>query len=249
MHGEGCISFFSIGFILQAGLQLLAIVHCAKTGRPRFWIWIIIIGGLLGTLAYFLVEGMPDWREIKRQFKGPARRRRIAALRAMVRDNPSAGNYEELGELLVVQKRWAEAREAFDRAITARADSLDPFYWRGVAAFEMKDDAAAINDFQYVVKIDPKYDYSRAQCLLARSLARAGRTSEAMAAFDRLVETSSASESQVSAAEFYAANGRAAEARELIEAVLARQPTMPSYQKRRDRPWLRMARKLRRKIA
>jgi len=249
--GPGCLlaSFLSLGFIIQIALQLIAIIHCAKSGRDRFWIWIIIIGGLLGTAAYFVVEGLPEWRDIKRSFKGPARRKRIAALRVLVRDNPSAGNYEELGELLVHQKRWAEARDAFDRAITARADSPDPFYWRGVAAFEMGDDTAAINDFQYVVKIDPKYDYSRAQCLLARALARSGKTAEAMAAFDRLLEASSASESQVSAAEFYAANGRAAEARQIVEGLLARRATMPSYQKRRDRPWLNLARKLDRRLA
>ncbi|HEV7238396.1 MAG TPA: tetratricopeptide repeat protein [Thermoanaerobaculia bacterium] len=242
------MELLSIGFVLQLALQLIAIVHCAKQGRARFWIWIIIIGGLLGTLAYFLVEGLPDWREVQRSFKGPARRKRIAALRAIVRDNPSAGNYEELGALLVEQKKWSEARDAFDRSIAARADSLDTFYWRGVSAFEMGDYAAAIPDYQHVVKIDPKYDYSRAQCLLARALARTGRTDEAMAAFDRLVASSSASESQVSAAEFYAANGHEASARELVESVLARRATMPSYQRRRDRAWLSMAKKLGRKL-
>jgi hypothetical protein len=69
-----------------------------------------------------------------------------------------------------------------------------------------------------------------------------------MAAFDRLVASSSASESQVSAAEFYAANGHEAAARELVESVLARRATMPSYQRRRDRAWLSMAKKLGRRL-
>lgn len=155
--------------------------------RDRFWIWIIIIGGVIGAFAYFVVEGMPDWQDLKRSMKGPARRKRIAALRAMVLDNPSAGNYEELGELLMQQKKWAEARDAFDRSIAARADSLHAFYWRGAVAFELGDDEAALRDFQYVVKTDPKHDYSRAQCLLARALARSGRTAEAMSAFERLI--------------------------------------------------------------
>ena len=240
----GCIGsvlgFFSFGFIIQ----IIAIVHWARRGRDRIWIWIIIFGGVIGALAYFLVEGLPDWEDTKRSFKGPARRKRITALRALVRDNPSAGNYEELGELLVEQKNWSDARAAFDKAIASRTDLLDPFYWRGVAAFEMGDDAAAIPDLQYVVKTDPKYAYSRAQCLLARALARSGRKEEAMAAFDRLVDSSTAAESCVTAAEFYAANGREAQARELIESILARRATMPSYQKRRDRKWLWQARRL-----
>lgn len=236
--------FFGWGFVLQ----LIAVVHCAKTGRDRFWIWIIIIGGLIGALAYFLVEGMPDWNALMRSFKGPARRRRIIALRAMIRDNPSAGNYEQLGELLVQQEKWGEARDAFDRAIASRSDLLDTFYWRGVCAFHLGDHAAAITDLQYVVARDPKYDYSRARCLLARALARSGRVDEAMTTFDLLVESTTASESLVAAAEFYAANGRAETARELVEAVLSRRETMPSYQKRRDRPAFRAARKLVRRL-
>ena len=42
-----------------------------------------------------------------------------------------------------------------------RGDLLDTFYWRGVSAFELGDDAAAIRDLQYVVEREPKYDYSR----------------------------------------------------------------------------------------
>ena len=231
---------FGYGFIFQ----IIAIVHWARRGRDRIWIWIIIFGGVIGALAYFLVEGLPDWDDMKRSFRGPARRKRIAALRAMVRDNPSAGNYEELGELFVEQKNWSEARAAFDRAIASRSDLLDTFYWRGVAAFEMGDYAAAIPDLQHVVSKEPKYDYSRAQSLLARALARSGRTAEAMAAFDRLVASSTSAESLVTAAEFYAANGRASEARELTDSILSRKATMPAYQRRRDRKWLWMARRL-----
>lgn len=235
---------FGYGFILQ----ILAIAHWAKRGRDRFWIWIIIIGGAVGALAYFIVEGLPDWQDMKRSFTGPARRRRIAMLRAMILDNPSAGNYEQLGELLVQQKKWAEARDAYDKAIAARSDSLDSFYWRGVAAFECGDDEAALRDLQYVVQSQPKYDYCRAQTLLARALARSGRTGEAMNAFERLTGITTAAEVLVSAAEFFAANGREDDARTLVDGILARRPTMPAYQKRRDRAYLRRASRLARKL-
>lgn len=244
-RGRPFLSYlFGYGFIFQ----ILAVVHWAKRGRDRFWIWIIIIGGFIGALAYFVVEGLPDWQDLKRSLKGPARRKRIATLRAMILDNPSAGNYEELGDLLIQQKRWEEARNAFDKAIAARPDSLDSFYWRGVAAFEVGDDEAALKDLQYVVKIQPKYDYSKAQCLVARALARSGRTAEAEVAFDRLTEITTSAPSLVSAAEFFAANGRVGEARELVEAIVARKATMPAYQKRRDRTALRKAARLARKL-
>ncbi len=235
--------FFGYGFILQ----IAAIVHWARKRPDTFWIWIIIIGGPIGAIAYFVVEG--DLSGIGQTLKRPSRRKRIATLRVLVRDNPSAGNYEDLGELLLEERRYAEARDAFDHALASRTDSIHPFYFRGIAAFELGDTDAAIRDFQRVVDADPRHDYSRAMCLLARAHARAGHTAEAAALFDKLVASSTASESLCGAAEFYLEQGRRAEAKELVESILARRLTMPAFQKRRDRQWLRKAKQLQRKMA
>ena len=246
MHSPSLLqSVLGYGFILQ----IAAVVHWARRRPAFFWLWIILIGGAIGALAYFLVEGMPDFDHLRTSLKGPSRRKRIAALRAIVRENPAPGNYEELGELLLEEKKYSEARQAFDRALSSRADAVHPFYFRGVASFELGDFDAAIRDLQHVVDVDPKHDYSRAMSLLARALARSGRTAEAGATFDRLVAMSTASESLCTAAEFYIDQGRIAEARELIESILARRVTMPDYQRRRDQPWLRKAKQLERKVA
>jgi hypothetical protein len=228
-------------------LQIAAIVHWSRKRPETFWLFIIIFLGAPGALAYFLVEGI-DYRSVNRSLHGPSRRRRIHELQALIRDNPSAGNYEELGELLLTERRYAEARAAFDAALAQRTDSIDPFYRRGMAEFELGDYAAAIADLERVVKEQPKYDYSRARCVLAQSLARAGRTAEAETAFDTLVASTTSAEATVSAAEFYAERGRTREARELAETLLARRATMPAYQKRRDRVFLRRATKLLRRL-
>jgi hypothetical protein len=49
------IDLLSVGILLQA----IAIVHFARR-RPARWLWIIIIGGGLGALAYILLEVVPD---------------------------------------------------------------------------------------------------------------------------------------------------------------------------------------------
>ncbi len=233
---------FGYGIILQ----IAAIIHWSRRRTDTFWIWIIIIGGWIGALAYFVAES--DFSGVTRTLKRPSRRKRISMLRAVVRDNPSAGNYEELGELLLEEKKYAEARAAFDHALESRTDSIHPFYFRGITAFELGDDDAAIRDFQHVVNADPKHDYSRAMCLLARAHSRAGHTQEATTLFDKLVSSSTAPESLCAAAEFYLEQGRRGEAKEIVDSILARRLTMPAYQKRRDRTWLRKAKQLQRRM-
>jgi hypothetical protein len=246
--GSSIGHLFGYGFIFQVA----AVIHWSRKRPEAFWLFIIIIGGIIGALAYFLIEGLPDFRNVQKTLRGPSRRKRIHLLRAMVIENPSAGNYEELGELLLEEKRFREARDAFDRALSVRSDSIDPFYRRGIAEFELRDDEAAVTDLRRVTAADWKYDFSRAACLLGQALARLGRTEEAMAVFDRIAQSATGAEPLVSAAEFFAGHGRPADALEIASGIAMRDATMPAYQKRRDRVWLRQAwalqRSLRKKV-
>jgi len=236
--------FFGYGFILQ----VIALVHFIRRRPENFWLWIIIFFGGLGAAVYIAMEVVPDLGLMSQSMKGFSRRKRIKMLEAMILDNPSAGNYEELGDLLLEEKRYAQARECFDHALGSRTDHVDPFYRRGICAFELGDASAALSDFERVIKTDPKYDFSRAQLFYARSLAAAGRNDDATPAFERLLNATSSTEALLCTAEFFAAQKRTQEAKELLERVLARRATMPAYQQRRERPWLRRAKALLRSI-
>src|SRR5260370_39760642 len=93
-------------------------------------------------------------------------RTRIAIL-----DNPSAGNYEELGLLHLDDGNFSRARACYYKAISARTDSPDPFYRRGIAEVELEDFSAAVPDLERAVAADPKYDFYRAPALLAHAYA------------------------------------------------------------------------------
>jgi len=243
-HGSWIGHTVGYGFLFQAA----ALIHWWRKRPEGFWLWIIIIGGIIGALAYFLIEGLPDLANVQRTLRGPSRRKRIHALRALVIQNPSAGNYEELGELLLDDRHYREAKDAFDRALSARTDSIDPFYRRGIAEFQLRDDEAAVTDLRRVTSADWKYDFSKAACLLGQALARLNRTEEAMTVFDKLVQTATGAEPLVAAAEFFADHGRQAEALEIATGIAMRDATMPRYQKRRDRVWLRKARGIERRL-
>jgi len=80
-------------------LQIVALVHFVKRRPETYWFYIILFGGLIGASAYLLVEVAPDARLLGGVFQGFGRRSRMQKLETEILDNPSAGNYEELGEL------------------------------------------------------------------------------------------------------------------------------------------------------
>jgi hypothetical protein len=232
--------FFQYGIILQA----LAIVHFARRRPDTFWLWVIIIGGGVGALVYILVEVIPDAGLLRTTFQVFPRRRHIKQLQAAILDNPSIGNYEELGDLYLEDKKYAQARECYDKVIAARADSSDAYYRRALAALELNDFSAAVADLEIVVGRDPKYDYQRAAGLLAHGLGKTGHPDRALALFEDVTRLSTLSETQYNYAALLAEQGRSAEAREWADKILRKKPTMPNYLRRRERPWFRKAKAL-----
>ena len=198
----------------------------------------------MGAIIYLLVEAAPDLSLVGQSFKVFPRRKRISELEAAIRDNPSAGNFEELGGLYMDDGNIARARAAFDKAIAARADTPDPFYRRGVCAILLGDAAAALPDLERVVSKDPDYDFQRAAGLLAHAYAQTGQKEKAEALFRQVTTTSTLSETYLNFAELLASEGRNAEAREWAQKVLDKKPAMPSYQRRRERPWFRRAKEM-----
>ena len=229
--------FYPYGIVLQA----LAIVHFARRRPDTYWLWIILIGGGLGALAYIALEVVPDAGLLRSSFQVFPRRRHIKQLQAAIVDNPSIGNYEELGDLLLEDGKYAEARACHDKVIAARADSIDSYYRRALASLALDDPAAAVADLERVVDRDPKYDYQRAAGLLADALGRTGQPDRGLALFASVTELSTLSETQYNYACLLAAQNRPAEAREWAQKILRKKPTMPAYLRRRERSWFRKA--------
>jgi hypothetical protein len=219
----------------------LAIIHFIRRRPDTYWLYIILFLGPLGAGIYLVVEALPDLGLLRQSFKVFPRRRRIHELEAAVLDNPSAGNYEELADLYMEDGNFAKARSCYDKAISSRTDSPDPFYRRGVCEIELNDFAAAVPDLERVVQKDPGYDFHRAKASLAHAYANAGQPAKAEELFQQATSISTISETYYNYALFLFAQGRPAEAREWAQKILAKKPTMPGYLRRRERPWFRKA--------
>jgi hypothetical protein len=238
----GSLFYFALAFSWWGILlRIVAIVHFIRRRPDMYWLFIILIGGWLGSLVYIVVEVIPDASLLRSEFQVFPRRRRIHELERAILDNPSAGNYEELGLLYLDDGDFARARACYDKAISSRTDSVDPFYRRGVAEVALGDFAAAVPDLERAVAADPTYDFHRGIGLLAHAYAHTGQAEKAGKLFEQATKISTSSEIYYNYAVFLQSQGRTEEARQWAQKILDQRRTMPGYQQRRERPWFRKA--------
>jgi len=219
----------------------VAIVHFIRRRPDTYWIFIILFLGWIGAAVYIVVEVIPDAGLLRGSFQAFPRRRRIHELEAAILDNPSAGNYEELGLLYLDDGDFARARGCYDRSISQRSDSVDPFYRRGVAEVELGDFGAAVPDLERAAQADPSYDFHRAIGLLAHAYAQTGQPQKAAELFEKATRISTSSETYYNYALFLQAQGSTEEARQWVQKIIDKRATMPGYQRRRERVWFRKA--------
>jgi hypothetical protein len=237
--------FYPWGFIVQG----LAILHFVRRRPENYWFYVIFFGGFLGAGVYILAEVLPDFGLLRGVFQGFGRRSRIQIVETQILDNPSAANYEELGELYKDQKQFEKSRVAFTNAITARSDSIYTFYSRAQSSLGLNDFAAAIPDLERVVTADRKFDYYRAAGLLADAYAHTGQLDRADPLFAEVTQISTTTETLYNHASFLKMANRPDEAREWAQKLLAKKRTLPRYMQRRERPWFRKGKALLKELA
>jgi hypothetical protein len=233
---------FSWG-IFGVALIAMAVVHYIRRQPSYFWIYIILFLGPLGAAVYLAVEALPELFD-PGSMRFLERARRVREVEGAIRQNPSAGNYEELGLLRLDKHDWAGARFCFDKALAQRTDSLDPFYRRGLAEVELGDFTAARADLEHVVTHDAAYDFQRGAGLLAYADWKTGDIDRAGRLFPEVLRTSTLTETQLHYAEFLAETGRRDEARLLARRIMEKRSGMPGFQRRRERKLFRQTRAL-----
>jgi hypothetical protein len=228
-------------------LMALALVHYFRRQPSFYWLYLIFFLGPLGALIYLAIEWLPELFD-PGAFKFVERGRRVREVEANIRQNPSAGNYEELGLLRMDKGDWAGARACFDRSLAQRTDSLDPFYRRGLAEVELGDFPAARADLERVVTADAGYDFQRAAGLLALADWKTGNLERAQRLFAEVLRTSTLTETQLNYAEFLAETGHRDQAREQAQRIKDKRAGMPGFQRRRERKLFRRNSALLRKL-
>jgi len=193
--------FGILGLVLYAG----CIFHAIKTGRINYWLLILIFLPGLGSIAYLLLEVLPEMRSsraARRALSGigevldPNRGLRESAENLEVVD--TADNRRHLAEERMKRGQWAEA-EALYRAALVGPLADDPALLIGLAkALSGRGEhQGAYDALETLYRDNPTYESREARLIQARALDGLGRTREAADAWRALIGYTTGPEAQV----------------------------------------------------
>lgn len=214
--------------ILSLVIQLALVVHIIKTGRNMTWVFIVLFFPLVGTLAYLIVELLPEWSNSR---SGVTARRKLTRLA-----NPegsfknasrnfevadTAQNAIRLAAEYLEKQQYQQATELYQRALRGiHAD--DPVLLLGLARarFGLDDATGAVQALDLLKEKNPGHASPEGHLLYARAKERLGDLHAAAHEYEALAGYYSGPEPTCRLAAIYKAQGRTEEARALFQKVV-----------------------------
>ncbi|MGO4685104.1 tetratricopeptide repeat protein [Hyphomicrobium sp. 2TAF46] len=232
--------FIAIGFM----------AHAYQTGRPQFWLAVLLFLPVVGSIAYVIFELLPD-------FAGSRRVRQVAEdLHTTVdpdRHWRQLGEQHRISGTVEAKRKFAEECERkgmWDQAITLYKDAAqgiyadDPDVLRGLARAQLgSGDARAAEETLHKLRdANPEYQNQDAHLTFARALEAQGRLEEAEVEYRALAGYFIGLEARTRYALLQQKLGDPAAARKLFEDVIRASKARGVVLSREDRDWAKVAR-------
>lgn len=236
-------------FLLSIALQAACAIHVVRSGRPLYWIWLILIGSYLGVLIYALVAILPDWQHDPRgrnvasktlKIIDPQRRRR--ELERQLELSNTVDNRRHLAEESLALGDYANAQELFQSLLTGMYVT-EPYFMLGLAQAQFGNGgyADARRTLDALIEANPGYKSTDGHLLYARCLEELGELDAALDEYRVLADSYPGEEGRLRYGRLLARSHRHDEAREVLQAQLRRAKLMPGYYRRKEQSWLKEA--------
>lgn len=230
-------------------IQLLLVIHVLKTGRNRYWIWLLLFVPLVGGVAYLVIEILPEFtgsihgqramRGVKKAIDPGAELRRHSAA---WEQSPNADNARRYAAVLMDQGQFSQADEVLDQAMSGFF-STEPnlMLLKARSRFESGDNEGAAETLELLQKENPEFRSAEGHLLYARSLEASGRMEEAIGEYRSVSEYYPGVEARYRLALALAGSGRTDEAREAFESLLRDAKLAPPHFRKSQKKWLGLA--------
>jgi hypothetical protein len=218
--------------------------------RRREYLWaVLILVTWFGAIWYFIYY-YRDGSTATRGFELPGAhdRRRIKELQAQIHHLDKAHHHFQLGDIYFQRGKLEKAEQCYRAAIERDPEDIDIRAHLGQCLLRLKRPAEARPLLEQVCKENPKHDYGHSMMAFAETLGALGETDTALSIWEKIGEQHSYARARYQLAELGVAKGKSDLARAQLDELLADDVHAPAYQRKRDRVWVRRAKRLRRKV-
>lgn len=232
-------------------IQLLLILHVLKTGRDRYWIFILLFIPLIGGVAYLVMEILPGLTG------GVAGQRAMRGMKQLVdpggdvracarawEQSPNAENGRRYAQALITSD---QAEQALDVLAQARSGFFenDPtlLLLEAQARFLEEDWEQALKCLEKSRDKNPEFYSAVGHLLHARTLEALGRLDEAIDDYVKVAGYFPGAEARYRLALALKSNGEVDDAKEVLDNLLRDAELGPAHFRSSQRHWLRAARK------
>ncbi|HQQ62764.1 MAG TPA: tetratricopeptide repeat protein [Pseudomonadales bacterium] len=236
-------------FLVSVILQVLMVLHVVRTGRDTKWIWIILMLPMAGSIAYFLLEVMPELaqtrtaRQLHRKVQDridPERELRTHSQALEIVD--TVDNNIKLARALLEKERFADALPLLERARTGfYKDDPSILLMQAEACFGLQDWQAAQDTLDHLRKANPDFQSQDGHLLYARILEARGSVDAAVHEYEALVRYYNGPEAKCRYGLLLQKTGKAAEARQMFAEVVAAARHHRKHFQRLHGEWLKLA--------
>lgn len=237
------ILIFSV--IVQIGL----IIHVLRTGRATYWVFIILIAPGIGSLAYAIVELLPELSgnyRARNAFRGVRKTLNPGGdLRQLEKEHKLSGSVDATRHLageLVDNGRYEEAVGHYQRALTGLYEH-DPDLLLGLATAqfgnEQFDDARQTLD--RLIENNPDFRSSDGHLLYARSLEACGDSDKAREEYAAVAVYFAGAEARVRYGRFLETQGDNVAALAEYEEIMTVADLAPRHYRQAQKSWINEA--------
>ena len=228
--------------------QIWMLVHAL---RQREWLWavFIFIGLGLSAFLYFMFV----YRETASastgfELPGAQSRERIKQLQAKIHHIDNAYHHFQLGDVYFQKGKFVEAEKCYRAALERDPADIDTRAHLGQCLLRLKRPAEARPLLDAVCRENPKHDFGYSLMAYAETLTELNETDAALTIWQHVVENHSYPRAKVQLAELYIAKKQNDLARTELNDVVSDDAHAPTFQRKRDRVWVRRAKALKRQV-
>jgi len=219
--------------------------------RRKEWVWalFLVVFPVFSSFWYFFYV-YRDAPSATRGFELPGAhdRKRIKELQAQIHHLDKPHHYSQLGDIYFQRGKLDQADACYRAALERDPQDIDTRAHFGQCLLRQNKPQEARPLLEGVVAENPKHDYGHSLMALAETLGALGETEAAIATWQRVTDNHSYPRAKVQLAQLHAAKGQTDLARAEIREVIDDDPHAPAFQRKRDRVWIKRAKKLARQL-